>query len=68
MNSDSVSLGTKSQRRPVHSLGTAVGTDDVLNLIGVRILKTQAAHTKPHPVVIFGTESIHHGNGLAFQL
>jgi len=52
----------------VYLLCRAVGTDNVLDLVGVWILKAQAAHAKPHPVVILGTETIHHGNCLTLQL
>jgi len=49
-------------------LGAAVGTDDVLNLVSVWVLKAQAAHAKPHPVSVLGTEAIHDGDRLALQL
>jgi len=59
---------TDPQWQTVYLLCTAVGTDNVLNLIGVWILKAQAAHAEPHPVMVLGTKTIHYRNRLAFQL
>jgi len=49
-------------------LGRTVRAYNVLNLISVWILKAEAAHTKPNPVTILGTEAIHYGHCLTLQL
>jgi len=56
------------QKQKLYLLGTAVSTDDVLNFVSVWILEAQAAHAKPHPVTILGTEAIHNGHCLTLQL
>lgn len=50
-----------------HILYVSVGADDVLDLIGVRILKREAAGSDQHPLPVFGAKAIHHRQDLAFQ-
>lgn len=49
-------------------LHISVGADDVFNLIGIRILKCEAAGSDQHPFPVFGTKTIHHREDLTFQL
>lgn len=50
-----------------HILYISVGADDVFNLVGVRILKGEAAGSDQHPLPVFGTKSVHHRQDLTFQ-
>ena len=50
-----------------HILYISVGADDVFNLVGVRILKCEAAGSDQHPLPVFGTKTIHHRQDLTLQ-
>lgn len=45
----------------------SVGADDVFNLVGVRILKGEAAGSDQHPFPVFGSKTVHHRQDLTFQ-
>ena len=48
-------------------LNNAIGTNNVLSFISVRILKTVTACPEPHPISIFGAESVPHRQCLTLQ-
>lgn len=51
----------KPGRRPSvrNLLDISVGADDVLDLIGVRVLEGEAAGSNQHPLSVFHSEAIH---------
>lgn len=49
------------------SLDIDVGTDNILNLLRVRILEGEGAGSYPDPLSWFGAESKHHWQDLALQ-
>ncbi len=50
------------------SLGEAVGADDVLDLVRVRVLEAEAGRAQPHPLAVLGAEPVHDGHHLTLQL
>lgn len=51
-----------------HLLDVGVGADDVLDLIGVRVLEGEAARPDQHPLPVLHAEAVHHGQHLTLQL
>lgn len=49
-------------------LDIGVGADDVLDLIGIRVLEGEAAGADQRPLAVLGAEPIHDRQHLAFQL
>ena len=49
-------------------LDVSVGADDVLYLVGIRVLEGEAAGADQHPLAVLGAEPIHDRQHLAFQL
>lgn len=45
-----------------------VGADDVLDLVGVRVLEAEAVGAQPHVLAALGAKPVHHRHHLAFHL
>lgn len=55
-----------SRAVPAYVLHAGVGTDDVLDLVRVRILEGKGAGSHPEPFSVLGPETEHDGQNLAF--
>lgn len=49
-------------------LDVGVGADDVLDLVGVRVLEGEAAGSDQHPFPVLHPETVHHRQNLSLQL